>query len=224
MYEFVIEGGVSSHEIPGLGGSAEGVFLRTSVHAYYHDDYHPRDGVLREHCGTVEYVINKLKNQFGSVSRTIAGEAKQLLFDILVDDLPRILKCSGKKSLVLCVVPRAKRESQYVSTQLLFKEAVRDYAIRSCGAFEDGTDYISREVNTRTTHMNRSGYGGDGDMPYPGITNQTCKISDKVLDKDILLIDDLYTEGINIDEDALQAILDAGARSVLFYALGKTTR
>jgi phosphoribosylpyrophosphate synthetase len=70
--------------------------------------------------------------------------------------------------------------------------------------------------------MNRSGYGGDGDMPYVGITKATCKISSDVRGKDILLIDDIYTKGVNIDEDAIQALLDNGAKSVIFYAVAKT--
>lgn len=70
--------------------------------------------------------------------------------------------------------------------------------------------------------MNRSGYGGDGDMPYVGITKATCKISNEVRGKDILLIDDIYTKGVNIDEDAIQALLDNSAKSVIFYAVAKT--
>ncbi len=70
--------------------------------------------------------------------------------------------------------------------------------------------------------MNKSGYGGDGEMPYPGITKDTCIISENIRGKDILLIDDLYTKTINIDEDAIQALLDYGAKSVVFYAVGKT--
>jgi len=37
-----------------------------------------------------------------------------------------------------------------------------------------------------------------------------------------LLIDDLYTRTVNIDEDAIQALLDKGAHSVAFYAVGRT--
>lgn len=71
--------------------------------------------------------------------------------------------------------------------------------------------------------MNKSGYGGNGDLPYPGITKNTCRISN-VMGKEILLIDDLYTEGVNIDEDAIQALLENGAQSVIFYSLGKTMK
>ena len=70
--------------------------------------------------------------------------------------------------------------------------------------------------------MYKSGYGGDGDLPYQGITAATCTISDNVRGKDILLIDDLYTKTVNIDEDCIQALLDKGANSVTFYAIGKT--
>jgi hypoxanthine-guanine phosphoribosyltransferase len=65
-------------------------------------------------------------------------------------------------------------------------------------------------------------YGGDGDMPYPGITKHTCKISNEVKGKDILLIDDIYTRTINIDEDAIEALLEKRAKSVVFYSVAKT--
>ena len=63
-----------------------------------------------------------------------------------------------------------------------------------------------------------------GDMPYPGITKKTCDISEEVKGRDILLIDDLYTRTVNIDEDAIQALLDNGAESVVFYSIGYTMR
>ena len=88
--------------------------------------------------------------------------------------------------------------------------------------FDNGTKYIIRHTNTRTTHLDRNGEGGDGNLPYPGITKDTCTISDNVKSKDILLIDDLYTKTVNIDEDAIQALLDKGANSVTFYSIGKT--
>ena len=95
-------------------------------------------------------------------------------------------------------------------------------AVKDLSGFSDGTNYIIRHTDTRTTHMDKSGYGGDGDLPYPGITKDTCNISSEIKGKDILLIDDLYTKTVNIDEDAIQALLDNGASSVVFYAIGKT--
>ena len=66
------------------------------------------------------------------------------------------------------------------------------------------------------------GFNNDGDLPYVGITNATCNISNDVRGKDILLIDDIYTKTVNIDEDAIQALLSKGANSVAFYAIGNT--
>ena len=43
-----------------------------------------------------------------------------------------------------------------------------------------------------------------------------------VIGKDILLIDDIYTKTVNIDEDAIQSLISKGANSVSFYAIGKT--
>ncbi|MBD3831518.1 MAG: hypothetical protein IE890_13680 [Arcobacter sp.] len=92
--------------------------------------------------------------------------------------------------------------------------------------FQDGSDYIIRHTDTKTTHLAHSPraaqYAGNGDMPYPGITKDTCHLSNNIRGKKILLIDDIYTAGVNIDEDAIQALLDSGARFVTFYAVGKT--
>lgn len=123
--------------------------------------------------------------------------------------------------MTVCVVPRAKRQDFYQENQLLFKLSIKK-AIASLNNFDDGTDFILRHTNTRTTHLDKSGYGGDGHLPYPNITTETCYISNNVNGKDILLIDDLYTESINIDEDCLQALFNHGARSVYFYSLGRT--
>lgn len=88
--------------------------------------------------------------------------------------------------------------------------------------FIDGTHDIIRHTDTATTHLARSGHGGSGELPYVGITKDTCNISDDVIGQDILLIDDLYTKTVNIDEDCIQALLDKGAKSVIFYSIGKT--
>lgn len=141
----------------------------------------------------------------------------------LLTDLPQIQKALGLKPLTVCVVPRSKAESRYHDHQLLFKKTVR-WVVNRLDGFVDGTHYITRHTNTRTTHLRRNvpNYNNDGPDPYPGITIATCHISNEVRDKDILLVDDVYTQGVNIDEDAIQALLDRGARSVFFYAVGRT--
>lgn len=198
-------------------------FLTESVDAFYHSDYHGGDLELRKTVGTVENVICTLKNQFLDKNEWNLGKAVEALTDILKTDLPEILRQTGKKELTVCVVPRAKREHSYSEKQKLFRKTV-SAAVVELGTFLNGTKFILRERDTLTTHLRKSGYGGTGNAPYPGITKDTCSISPEVRGRDILLIDDLYTRTINIDEDAIQALRDNGAESVVFYAVGKTLR
>jgi len=207
--------------IPTTNIRQRGVFTSKSTNAYYHSEYHGGDTERRETIGTVENIITTLKNQFQDKTKEVLLQAANKLVEILKNDLPQILQETGKDSLTICAIPRAKAENTYSSSQLLLKQAISIVSKKTSG-FNDGTDYIIRHTNTRTTHLDRSGYGGDGDLPYPGITKKTCTISSDVKGKDILLIDDLYTESISIDEDAIQALYDNGANSVVFYSLGKT--
>lgn len=146
---------------------------------------------------------------------------QQQLSEILRQDLPEILRQVRKNNLTVCVVPRSKAENYYRADQLLFRRVISN-VVDQLPNFENGTNYIVRHTNTRTTHLDRNGEGGDGNLPYPGITKDTCTISGQVNGKNILLIDDLYTKSVNIDEDAIQALMDKGASSVTFYSVGKT--
>ncbi|MDR1973729.1 MAG: phosphoribosyltransferase [Bacteroidales bacterium] len=193
--------------------------LSHRVTAFYHADYQGGSSEQRETSGTVENVICTLKNQFQDKTPNVLQVASQQLANILLQDLPQILRRVGKNTLTVCVIPRAK--VNYSSNQRLFNTTVSN-VVNRLAYFHNGTNYIIRHTDTRTTHMNRSGYGGEGEMPYPGITKDTCTISDEVRGKDILLIDDLYTKTVNIDEDAIQALFDKGANSVVFYSVGKT--
>lgn len=193
-------------------------FLRQDTNAFYHSDYNS-GGAWRVN-NTIENMIWTLKNDVDPFPQRLLS-AQQKLLEILIQDLPNILSVLGKNNMTICVVPRSKAEGYYQPNQLLFRSltsAVADLLPN----FENGTNYILRHTNTRTTHLDRNGEGGDGDLPYPGITQSTCTIADQVNGKDILLIDDLYTKNVNIDEDAIQALLDKSARSVTFYSIGKT--
>jgi predicted amidophosphoribosyltransferase len=141
---------------------------------------------------------------------------------ILIDDIPKIQSHLEISALTICVVPRSKADKNYSQNQLLFKATVK-HIVTKLGLI-DGTDYIIRHTNTKTTHLKKpmEGFNNDGDLPYVGITNATCNISNNVSGKDILLIDDIYTKTVNIDEDAIQALLNKGAKSVAFYAIGNT--
>jgi hypothetical protein len=195
-----------------------GVFIRSANQGFYHADYSGA-GKWRVQ-GTIENMIWTFKNDVSTFPERMQF-AKQQLSQILSMDLPQILTNSRLDNLTVCVIPRAKRENYYRGDQLFFRQIVSDVVNRT-NNLSNGTNYVIRHTNTRTTHLDKNGEGGDGHLPYPGITKDTCTISDKIRNKHILLIDDLYTENINIDEDGIQALLDNGARSVIFYAVGKT--
>lgn len=221
MNKFTIHSNRSWFTHPRTNERIVGTFLSRSVEAYYHYDYQGGNRELRETNGTVENIITTLKNQFQDKSHFVLNRAKDNLIRILKEDLPQILQQSRKNNLTVCVIPRSKAEVNYYADQLFFKQAVGE-AVDSMMNLINGTNYIIRQTNTRTTHLDRSGYGGDGYLPYPGITLDTCFISGNVKFKDILLIDDLYTESVNIDEDAIEALFSRGAKSVVFYSIGRT--
>jgi hypothetical protein len=196
-------------------------YLNQDILAFYHSDY--SGGGQWRIAGTIENIICTLKNDITPYSDYVLQGAAKQLSSILLQDLPEIIRQTGLHNLTVCVIPRAKAESSYNPNQLLFKAIVRN-VINPLQEFNDGTNYIIRHTDTKTTHRAKWGYGGEGEMPYPGITTNTCTISDNVKGRNILLIDDLYTRSINIDEDAIQALLNKNAQRVIFYAIGKTIR
>jgi hypothetical protein len=191
--------------------------LTQNIPAFYHSDY--CGGGQWQIQGTIENIICTLKNDITPYANNVLQNASQQLSTILLTDLPQIVQLTRKTNLTVCVIPRAK--VNYSPNQLLFRKTISD-VINQLNGFTNGTNYIVRHTDTKTTHRARGGYGGNGNMPYPNITNDTCSISVEVIGKDILLIDDLYTKTVNIDEDAIQALLSKGANSVVFYAVGRT--
>ena len=192
-------------------------YLGQDIQGFYHEEYHAGNWKID---GTIENIITTLKNDIPPFkSQETLQLAINRLIAIVEKDLIQI-KQSNQINLTICIIPRAKIEDSYANNQLLFKKVIHHLTVKL--GFNDGSNYIKRYINTRTTHRDRSGHGGDGQRPYPYITKDTCNISNKVKDKDILLIDDLYTKSINIDEDAIQVLLDNGAKSVIFYAPAKT--
>lgn len=187
-------------------------YLGADLPSFYHDVH------IYWNNTRVRY-INTLKNDPGTFSDHVKdfgytlSEARRKLYSVLEVDLHEIREKFGTK-LTVCVVPRAKRESQYNSNQLLFKETIREYITNHNDIFDDGIDFIMRKIDTEPTHNSSK------KILKVGFTRDTCKISSSVKGKDILLIDDVYTKGVNIVEDAIQALLDFGANSVIFYSIG----
>lgn len=193
--------------------------LKHDITACYHSDY--QGGGNWRMSGTIENLICTFKNDIMPYTeQTLVNAARRVVL-ILKEDMPEVLRLSGKQSLRVCVIPRAKREDSYRENQLYLRTTIQ-YVTKHLDGFVDGTHDIIRHTNTSTTHLARHGNGGQGELPYVGITKDTCSISDDVIGKDVLLIDDLYTKTVNIDEDCIQALLDKGARSVIFYSIGKT--
>ena len=194
MQAYTIKSCFSWYTHPVRGSSVRGVFLKSDISAYYHDDYHSGDPSYRSTLGTVENIITTLKNQFGDTGIDLLQRTSEDMLDILKRDLPLILRMSGKEELTICVIPRSKAERSYLPTQLFLKKTIKAYATDQDG-FHDGTDYIIRHTDTKTTHMGKTSYGGTRDMPYPGITKATCSISEEVRRRDILLTDDFTRRG-----------------------------
>lgn len=201
-------------------------YLNQDIQAYYNAKY-----TTMGEEGNPDY-LNNIKNTYGKPDSSdkkdwAKREQKKLndavskLKKVLEKDLPEVLKKTDKKSLYVCVVPRSKSESTYKDNQKLFKSTVQS-VVKELDNFNDTSDYIIRTSNTKTTHLNDNtpNYTNDGKMPYAGITKNTCTLNKNIKGKDILLIDDIYTAGVNIDEDAIQSLLDEGAKSVTFYSVG----
>ena len=205
-------------------------FLKKDIKGYYHTDY------LRWQCpGNPDY-LNIFKNTYNSYSIEKLKDAYKITEDILFHEIYEIYNRLNEYKITVCVVPRSKTNLQ--DTQLYFLKSVSDaissifdeYALvdykseEVISLIDDGTDFITRHTNTYTTHLGEKApnYINDGLKPYPGITKDTCHISPEIKGKHILLIDDIYTKNVNIDEDTIQALLDNGATGVTFYAVAKT--
>lgn len=173
--------------------------------------------------GNPDYILI-LKNQRGYNLIDELITAKQQLEYVLKRDIAKILKKLELDNIVVCVVPRAKAENEYAASQKLFRDAV-ECAVNNLSLI-NGTKYIIRTVTTCTTHMSKvENYENEGPKPYRGILKDTCVINESgIRGQDVLLIDDIYTKSVNIDEDALLTLFEKGAKSVTFYAIGYTNR
>ena len=163
--------------------------------------------------------VNDLKNDFGERCMFQIEQCEKILKELLVKDFSQLVYQYG--NLTVVGVPRSKKESAYRHSQMGLKRAIRA-AVKNNPCLKDGMDYIVRHSDTCTTHLYRCGCGGAGSRPYRGITKATCILSPEIAGKDILLVDDIYTPTCGIDEDAASALFEAGARSVVFYAVGHT--
>lgn len=188
-------------------------YLEKGVNGFFNTNY-----VGYQKFGNPDF-LNILKNDKKDREVIELQSAVNTVEEILKKDLPRVLNKLGWNKALICCMPRAKAKDSYTKNQLLFTKVVSVVA-DSLRNFKDGTNYITRKINTRTTHLKYS--DTEGRMPYAGIARDTCKIKSNVRGKNIILIDDIYTKTVNVNEDMIQALLQAGARSVALYAVAKT--
>lgn len=193
-------------------------FLAQDVVAYYHQDYF---GYKKP--GNPNF-LNVLKNDFRTLPVQTVVRARDVLVDILSEDVPAIMKAHGISECVLACVPRSKRRRQYNGDQLLFNNGVCMVGHVLEGVI-DGSRCVERVIDTKTTHFKKDVKGNDGERPYPNITRDTCQFDLELVEgRTIILVDDIYTKTVNIDEDCIQSLFDYGAKEVIFYAVGRTVR
>ncbi|MBD3794125.1 MAG: phosphoribosyltransferase [Campylobacterales bacterium] len=190
-------------------------YLSQNIRGFYHCDYTN----MRERG--YSYFLNELKNDNRDISSIWLDNAKSKLANILRQELPQVLKKMSWPQADVCVVPRAKPADYYHADQLFFSETVCRVATE-LRSLSNGCYFIKRHTKTKTTHRHFT--DTIGSMPYPGISQDTCHISNNVHGRNIILVDDIYTKSINIDEDLIQALLDQGVHAVCLYTVAKTVK
>lgn len=188
-------------------------YLHSDIYGYYHCDY-----IGYKKTGNPDF-LNRLKNASKKYSELDLVADFINVADISLNEIPQIIINHNFRNCMVCVVPRSKKISSYSKNQLLFKKAI------SCTTdilkLNNGTSAITRIKNTKTTHNWRA-ENNSGETPYVGITKDTCIISRSVKNQNIILVDDIYTKGINIAEDCIQTLFDFGAKNVILYTIAKT--
>lgn len=189
-------------------------YLDNDIKAYYNCDY-----VGYQKKGNPDF-INRLKNMSKSHSELDLVEDFIEVYERAIVDLQKIVKENNLRNISICVIPRSKSEKNYKENQMMFKKAISSAVDKL--EYHNATNAIKRVKDTKTTHTWRM-ENNNGLSPYKGITKDTCEVKRKdVVDKNIILIDDIYTEGVYIVEDCIQYLLDLGAKSVILYIIAKT--
>ena len=195
-------------------------YLNKQIVAFYDCAYMKLDPESSGFSVRVSNAIRTLKNTFNSESDNELFRAKNYIRTIATTDLKQIIEQERIENPIIVCVPRSKAD--FSDKQLLFRKAISEAANNVA---TNGAEYIRRVRNTKTTHLANTRKGdmsGDGNMPYPGITNDTCRLSGSVSGRNVILVDDIYTKTVNIDEDCCQFLLDNGAKSVTLYTICKT--
>ncbi len=188
-------------------------YLNKNVEAYYHQDY-----VGYNQRGNPDF-INHFKNMSCLKSELDLVNDFVTACEIIANDIQKIIE-NKNEEFVIITIPRSKADKNYKQCQLMFKKVVSGIANKL--GLINGTDAIKRVIDTKTTHDWRM-ENNTGKNPYVGITKDSCYVDEsKIFNKNIILVDDIYTEGVNVAEDCLQLLFDFGAKSVILYVVAKT--
>lgn len=159
-------------------------YLEKDVKGYYNCDY-----IGYRQKGNPDF-INRLKNTTKSHSELDLVQDFLEVADRALNDLSKIIKDCNFSNPVICILPRSKSQKNYSQKQLMFKKAIS--SIIKYLNVEDGSEYIKRIKDTKTTHNWRL-ENNNGDMPYKGISKDTCEFAySNFRHKDIILVDDIY--------------------------------
>lgn len=201
-------------------------FLNINIDAYSHGLYIPYKS---RYATDLTYLILDLKGTTDcdiNLSRLKAAQIIQNDLDIII----RSFEKYNKSRLIVLAMARAKPNNFYDERMLQFRTsismAVQNSSIKSNNNEVwpiDGVYYINRVIETKTTHLAKSSIeNNNGSLPYPGITKETCILNGDINNKCIILVDDIYTHNVGVDEDCIQYLYDNGARDVILYTLGLT--
>ena len=122
-------------------------YLDKDTTAYFNYDYIAKN--MDDDIYSVGSMIRILKNTFNKESVDNLNEAKKRIKDIMVGNIPTIIKENKLTSCVIIVIPRAKQKAEYFRNQLFFIVAVSE-AARDINCI-DGTNCIERieKYNTK---------------------------------------------------------------------------
>ncbi|MDY5615692.1 MAG: hypothetical protein SPF34_02130 [Helicobacter sp.] len=196
-------------------------FLKKDTTTYYHYKY-----TRYREPNNPDFLVT-LKNTYNSSDYKTIQNLEEAMLEVkdCVGEFLTFIANNHYGQIPVCVVPRSLVQTNDNKMQFCFKQAIKEIIKgfndhNRTNKFIDATNCIMRHTKTKTTHLKNT--DDTGAMPYVGITKDTCNICNGIRDKFILLIDDIYTKTINIDEDCIQALYDKGARKIIFYAVART--
>lgn len=203
-------------------------YLSKQIDAYAHGLYIP---YRSSYSGYLTRLILDLKGSPTCDIDTVKTNAATIIQNDLDGIITNLKKYQNFRPTIVAMA-RSKPDCFWKEYELQFRPSIAMALSNSKivkGSKEkwmlDGINFIKRKKETQTTHLGRSGrLRNNGSAPYPGITKDTCVLCGDVRGKYVILIDDIYTPGVCVDEDCIQYLYDNGARDVILYVLGLTIK